>query len=117
MEGMNDEGQWIILMAFLVCVGLFFLSVVINESTTVGRTTAESVLDFSKSDIQDLRDQVFEWKNRGLNSSELLNSSTDLSKLAMYRQNARVNITSDLNKINIHYNNGVTEYDEKIFLP
>lgn len=116
MEGMNNDGQWIILMGFLVCIGLFFLAVVVNESTIVGRTTAESVLDFSKSDIQDIRGQVFEWKNLGMTGSELANSSTDLSRLAMYRQGARINITADLNKITIHYNNGVTEYDEKIFL-
>jgi hypothetical protein len=109
MATMNDDGQWIILMAFIICVALFFLAVVVNESTIVGRTTAESVLDFSKSDIQDLRDQVFEWKWKELeqHGSDYNNSATDVEVLAMSRQNVLINITTN----RIHFNNGVTEYN------
>ena len=54
MARMNDDGQWIVLMGFIVAISLFFLAIVISESTLVGQTTSESVLDFSKADIQDL---------------------------------------------------------------
>src|SRR5512137_2762474 len=41
MAGMKDDGQWIIMMGFLVSLGIFFLAIVISQSTLVGQTTAE----------------------------------------------------------------------------
>ena len=52
---LNDDAQWIILMGFLVSFAFFFLALVINQSTVVGQTTAESVIEFPKNDIQDVR--------------------------------------------------------------
>ncbi len=58
MAGLNDDAQWIILMGFLVSFSFFFLALVINQSTVVGQTTAESVIEFPKNDIRDIRDVI-----------------------------------------------------------
>ena len=55
MARLNDDAQWIVLMGFLVSFGFFFLALVINQSTVVGQTTAESVIEFPKNDIRDMR--------------------------------------------------------------
>ena len=60
MARLNDDAQWIILMGFLVSFSLFFLAIVINQSTVVGQTTAESVIEFPKNDIRDVRDVIGE---------------------------------------------------------
>ena len=52
---LNDDAQWIILMGFLVSFSFFFLAMVINQSTIVGQTTAESVIEFPKNDIRDVQ--------------------------------------------------------------
>ncbi len=55
MARLNDDAQWIVLMGFLVSFGFFFLAMVLNQSTVVGQTTAESVIEFPKNDIRDMR--------------------------------------------------------------
>ena len=65
MARLTDDGQWIILMALIVCVALFFLAYLINESVLVGKTTAESALDFPKSDVQDIRSEISRWNGLG----------------------------------------------------
>ena len=52
MARLNEDAQWIVLMGFIVSFSLFFLAIVLNQSIVVGQTTAESVLDFPKNDIQ-----------------------------------------------------------------
>ena len=49
---MNDTAQWIVLMGFIVSFSLFFLAVLLNQSTVVGQTTAEAVSEFPKDDIR-----------------------------------------------------------------
>jgi hypothetical protein len=117
MAGLNEDAQWIVLMGFLVSFGLFFLGMLLNQSVVVGQTTAEGVLDFPKDDIRDVKSIIVE--------SELLNSSgnitasqaailhTDIESLALSRKNAIVSYSAtDTHHIEIHYNNGVTEYNE-----
>ena len=59
MERLNDSAQWMILLGFIISVSIFFFALIVNQSTLVGQTTAESVLDLPKSDIQDMRVEVF----------------------------------------------------------
>ncbi len=63
MARLNDDAQWIILMGFLVSFSFFFLAFVINQSTVVGQTTAESVIEFPKNDIRDVRHVIGESVN------------------------------------------------------
>lgn len=125
MEGLNESGQWIVLMGILVSIGLFFLAFVINQSALVGQTTAEGVLEFPKNEIQDTRSEIFQWvsKWKYLPYSEKKSCLTDMTTLARYRRNAEIwyNVQPEVevsgNKyypITIHYNNGVTEYDETL---
>ena len=115
MAGLNDEGQWIILMALLVCVGLFFIAIAVNESTLVGRTTAESVLDFPKSDIQDIRSEVLEWMDHDVGEADLDNLTRDVQQIAMTRSNAQISIGDVSNLVgNFHYNDGVTDFTTTI---
>jgi hypothetical protein len=105
---LNDDAQWIILMGFLVSFSLFFLAIVINQSTVVGQTTAESVIEFPKNDIRDIRDVII----RNTTLSNQTTVSRDIRAIAMNRKNAIVNYTWDNDYLVIHYNNGVTLYNE-----
>ena len=130
MEGLNAEGQWIVMMGFLVSLGIFFLAVIISQSTLVGQTTAEGVLEFPKNDIQDLRHDIMEVET--FNRTQCLaygpacgaisaNISREIQQISLYRKSAIVNYTytsspwdcsQTTRAVQIHYNNGVTTYDE-----
>jgi len=112
MARLNDDAQWIILMGFLVSFSLFFLAIVINQSTVVGQTTAESVIEFPKNDIRDVRHVIGE----AVNLSSTVKS--DIMTISMSRKSAIVDYSivpspsENRTYILIHYNNGVTEYYE-----
>ncbi len=118
MARLNDDAQWIVLMGFIVSFALFFLAIVISQSTVVGQTTAEAVLEFPKNDIVNVRSEVF--SASALSSDNLTRVKNDISSLSLSRKNAIVSfriseapLGSPYNKtIEIHYNNGVTAYDE-----
>jgi hypothetical protein len=113
---LNDDAQWIVLMGFLVSFSFFFLALVINQSTVVGQTTAESVIEFPKNDIRDVRHVIGESVNKTFPSSDDLIVKDDIQYLSMYRKGAVVNFGydtyTDNTTIRIQYNNGVTEYNE-----
>jgi len=131
VEGVNTEGQWIIMMGFLVSLGIFFLAIIISQSTLVGQTTAEGVLEFPKNDIQDLRHDILQVENfertncpSGSGCPTLMgNISQEIEQISLYRKSALVHYTlsswdcSGRRDVVIHYDNGVTVYDEttKIF--
>jgi hypothetical protein len=110
---LNDDAQWIILMGFLVSFSFFFLAMVINQSTVVGQTTAESVLEFPKNDIRDIRGVI-------ISSADLGNFDVvknDIQNISLNRKNAVIDYTQPQSidnhtVIKIHYNNGVTEFNE-----
>jgi hypothetical protein len=127
VEGLNSEGQWIIMMGFLVSLGIFFLAIIISQSTLVGQTTAEGVLEFPKNDIQDLRHVILEVENFNRtqcpslpNCGSIMDHITgEIQQISLYRKSAIANITmplcggpSNSRDLDIHYNNGVTAYDE-----
>ena len=107
MAGLNDDAQWIILMGFLVSFSFFFLAIVINQSTVVGQTTAESVIEFPKNDIRDVRDLII--RNTTLSNQTIIND--DITVISLKRKGAVVKYGYD-NSLRIHYNNGVTAYNE-----
>jgi hypothetical protein len=111
---LNDDAQWIILMGFLVSFSFFFLALVINQSTIVGQTTAESVIEFPKNDIRDVRQVIGQYQK--VPYPDNVTVKKDIIVLSMNRKGAVVdywNLTSNnITYIHIHYNNGVTEYNE-----
>lgn len=112
MARLNDDAQWIILMGFIVSFSLFFLALVINQSTVVGQSTAEGVIEFPKNDIRDISDAI----TSDTSSPNEVVVSQDFQMIAMNRKNAIVNYSimpkEDYTIARIHYNNGVTEYEE-----
>lgn len=128
MAGMKDDGQWIIMMGFLVSLGIFFLAIIISQSTLVGQTTAEGVLEFPKNDIQDLRHDVLQIEKAyhdqtycTTNRANLDRDLEDMRAIYLSRKNAIVNITipceydkclNTCKELTMHFNNGVTEYNE-----
>ncbi|MDP3563977.1 MAG: hypothetical protein Q8R70_05760 [Methanoregula sp.] len=112
MARLNEDAQWIILMGFLVSFSFFFLALVINQSTVVGQSTSESVIEFPKNDIRDVRGVVIQ--SAGVSNGDIVRN--DISILSLTRKNAVVNYSTfhDINHtfIDMHYNNGVTEYNE-----
>jgi len=123
MAGLKDDAQWIVLMGFVVSFSLFFIAIVINQSTVIGQTTAEAVLEFPKDDIRGVRDVIIQSEFLTVNNIRDVNNITnvhnDIRALSLSRQNSVVNLSSTLpttdnpyTTIEIHYNNGVTVYNE-----
>jgi hypothetical protein len=108
MARLNDDAQWIILMGFLVSFSFFFLALVINQSTVVGQTTAESVIEFPKNDIRDVRYVIGE----SVKSQNFNIVKNDITVLSMNRKSSVVWYNNTTTTIDIHYNNGVTAYNE-----
>ena len=137
METLNDDGQWIVMMGFLVAIGMFILAIVISQAPLVGQTTAESVIEFPKNEVQDLRGKLVSMGSTlpdDTNRITLQNRfHKDIALLSMSRNNAITSYSIDgsnwnkngtyqdifysYHKIVIHYNNGITEYDEVLLLP
>jgi hypothetical protein len=126
MARLNDEAQWIVLMGFLVAFSLFFLAMVINQSTVVGQTTAESAIEFPKNDIRDERAAyIYALSNASQNVDELNYPNNyagrDITIISLSRKNAIARVyaiqtpnppDNDKAIIKIHFNNGVTDYYE-----
>lgn len=126
MACMNEDGQWIVLMGLLTALGLFFLALIINQSALVGQTTAEGVLEFPKNDIRDLRSAIFDHYDRCGNLDVLTRNQNaeDIVRISLERKNAVVHFGNDtpqdvsgrdLHPVTIHYNNGVTVYNETVY--
>jgi hypothetical protein len=118
MARLKDDAQWIVLMGFLVSFSFFFLAILINQSTVVGQTTAEAVSEFPKNDIRGVRgviiqDGLMDDISSTYNKTRVEN---DIKRLSLSRQNAWVDFSSSTasgyTNGEIHYNNGVTSYDE-----
>ena len=125
MAGLKDDAQWIVLMGFIVSFSLFFLAIILNQSTVVGQTTAEAVSEFPKEDIRGVRDVVIqsmfiEPESVYYNRTKVQN---DIRFLAKSRQNAVVDFnawpdpTGNYTYYYIHYNNGVSAYNETYTFP
>ena len=109
---MNETAQWIVLLGFLVSLSLFVLAVLINQSTLIGQTTAEGVIEFPKNDIRDVRDAVIGIAEDGTDSVAL---HEDIRNISLVRNSAVVQYTimgTGPSHVTIHFNNGVTSYDE-----
>jgi len=120
MARLNDDAQWIVLMGFLVSFSLFFLAMILNQSVVVGQTTAEAVSEFPKEDIRGVRSVIIESYMKGMpdtvSDPSVKNVQNDIRILSMNHQNSVVKFSDsmdgDYTYIEIHYNNGVTAYNE-----
>lgn len=119
MAGLKDDAQWIVLMGFIVSFSLFFIAIVLNQSTVVGQTTAEAVLEFPKNDLREVRDVVIQsayMNDEGGLFNNKTNVQNDIRTLSMSRQNAVVSVSNTTSGSftygEIHYNNGVMAYSE-----
>jgi len=118
MARLNDDAQWIVLMGFIVSFSLFFLAIVLNQSTVVGQTTAEAVSEFPKDDIRGVRDIIIEsvFMDDGGTYNNKTNVQHEIHLLTLSRGGAVTNFTNSTDGtytyVEIHYNNGVTAYNE-----
>jgi hypothetical protein len=118
MAGLKDDAQWIVLMGFVVSFSLFFIAIVLNQSTVVGQTTAEAVSEFPKNDIRGVREVIIQ--SAYMDDIPPFYNKTSVAKeiqtISLSRQNAVVifsNTTSNgYTYGEIHYNNGVMAYNE-----
>ncbi len=133
MEKLNDEGQWIVMMGFLVAIGMFMLAIIVSQAPLVGQTTAESVLEFPKNEVQDLRGKLVSMGSTSPTDTLQERFREDMALLSMSRNNAIATYAIDgsnwtsagtyedifytYHQIDIHYNNGITEYTEALLLP
>ena len=120
MARLNDDAQWIVLMGFIVSFSLFFLAIVLNQSTVVGQTTAEAVSEFPKEDIRGVREAIIQsalmdnGDGMGYNNQTMVQN--DIKILSRSRQGSIVSFSNSpigaFTQVDIHYNNGVTVYNE-----
>jgi len=121
----DDTAQWIVLMGFIVSFSLFFLAIILNQSTVVGQTTAEAVSEFPKEDIRGVRDVIIQsmFVDNEATFHNQSNVQNEIRSLSMSRQNAVVNFSDTTDPHGpqhyyyIHYNNGVTAYNETWTFP
>lgn len=118
MARLNDDAQWIVLMGFVVSFSLFFIAIMINQSTVVGQTTAEAVSEFPKNDIREVRGMIIQSEFLD-DENDKTNVQREIRNLSLSRHNTIVEFTSSpptvsnpYTYIEIHYNNGVTAYNE-----
>jgi hypothetical protein len=125
MARLNDDAQWIIMMAFIISIAIFFLALIINESILVGQTTAEGVLEFSKSDIQDLKSEGMRieevnCQNGACDNVAIAEKIKDIDRLSINQKSSIAGLSivpsTGYSIMRIHYNNGVTTYDEISYL-
>ena len=92
----DDTAQWIVLMGFIVSFSLFFLAIVLNQSTVVGQTTAEAVSEFPKEDIRGVRDVVIQsmFMDDAVASTTRPRVQNEIRNLSLSRQNAVVDFSS-----------------------
>jgi hypothetical protein len=112
MARLNDEGQWIIMLGFIISILMVFLALIVNQSALVGKTTSESVLEFPKSEIQDTRAEIMEYYQ-----DDTIDTSPDLyldiNGLSLDRRGAIIYYDNSRPEgIFIHYNDGMTDYNE-----
>ena len=125
MARLNDDAQWIILMGFIVSFALVFLALLLNQSTLVGQTTAESVSEFPKEDIRGVRNVVIQsmFMDEDTTHHNQTKVWNDTKILSLTRQNAAVDFSKtvepggEFTDFRIHYNNGVSAYDELFVYP
>jgi hypothetical protein len=120
MARLKDDAQWIVLMGFIISFSLFFLAIVLNQSTVVGQTTAEAVSEFPKEDIRGVRNVVIQ--SMFMDNGGVFNNKTTVQKeikiLSMSRQNSAVDFSAtpdpsgQFTYYYIHFNNGVSAYNE-----
>jgi hypothetical protein len=121
----NETAQWIVLMGFIVSFSLFFLAIILNQSTVVGQTTAEAVSEFPKDDIRGVRNVVIQ--SMFMDEESIYHNQShvqnEIRNLALSRQNAVVFFTATPDSLGtytyyfIHYNNGVSAYNETWTFP
>jgi hypothetical protein len=118
MARLKDDAQWIVLMGFIVSFALFFIAILVNQSTVVGQTTAEAVSEFPKTDIREVRGMIIQSEFLG-DENDKETVQREIRNLSLSRHNAVVSFSSDrpggsdpYTYIQIHYNNGVTAYNE-----
>lgn len=125
MARLNDTAQWIVLMGFVVSFSLFFIAIVLNQSTVIGQSTSEAVSEFPKNEIRGVKDVIIqsEFLDNAAPFENKTNVRNELKTLSLERQNAVLDFTSwqpggsdSHTYIDIHYNNGVMIYNETLRL-
>lgn len=109
----TESGQWIILMGFVISTSIIILAIIANESTIVGQTTSESILEFPKGEILSIREGVFRTLEANSTDSGVFR---DIQNLSLNRTTSITYIDIDKKidswNITMHYNNGVVVYHE-----
>ncbi|MCP1716144.1 hypothetical protein J2T58_002019 [Methanocalculus alkaliphilus] len=120
MAGLNEDGQWIVLMGFLISISLLFLMLIVSQATLVGQTTAEGVLEFPKHEIRDLRGQVISSVGDDSFTHDVYE---DMRLLSLKRNHAIISVDwrpepdiPHMTRVMIRYNNGVTVYEETLLV-
>jgi hypothetical protein len=82
----------------------------------VGKTTAESVLDFPKSDIQDARAEIVEYYWNGTLDQQTFPLNQSLLNISLVKKGVIIwyEYNSTGESLFIHYNDGSTEYNEMV---
>jgi hypothetical protein len=109
-------------MGFIISFSLFFIAIILNQSTVVGQTTAEAVSEFPKNDIRGVRDMIIQSADLEDQGSYLnkTNVQNEIRQLSLERHGSVVQFSTQSESwsgvptklVEIHYYNGVMSYNE-----
>ena len=119
MAGLDENGQWIVLMGFMVSVCILAFAILLAQASSVGQITGEEGLLFPKDQIRDVRAFVCSLPPEGLDDAAI---REDIRVLALSRWNAVVDYSADLPRCNgrgyvvrsvsLFYTDGCATYEE-----
>jgi hypothetical protein len=82
----DDSGQFLLLTSIVVAIGLVILLVYINQSSVAGHASSESIMNFPKNDIREIKAETV---NQAYVTAVDVNQDPSLSSLGgVGRQNA-----------------------------
>lgn len=134
----DDSGQFLLLSAVIISLGLVILLIFVNQSSIAGHSSSESIMSFPKNDIRDIRaETVGEVKTISWSLNQFNNSTTGQQKIDTFNaefaryaadienlsaeKGCVVDVASvpqvkdkviDNATVTIYYNNGETMYSE-----
>lgn len=54
----DESGQWLLLGAMILAIGLAVLIVFVNQAALAGHSASASIMDFPKNDIREFRSEI-----------------------------------------------------------
>src|SRR5208337_1663799 len=92
----DDSGQFLLLTGIIISVGMVILLIFINQSSMGGYSSSDSIMNFPKNDIRDIRADT-------INEATYLGTLQNNNPYSIYNNTTRGQHRSDM--FNVSFNN------------